>query len=78
MPRSRIGARQRQIILERAQGCREYCQFIATAVAEKLSALMTETYLQQRARQGSRAQYDAALAEVPHAEPAEYDRIEED
>jgi hypothetical protein len=53
-------------------------QFIATAVAEKLSALMTETYLQQRARQGSRAHYDAALARVPHAEPAEYDRIEED
>ena len=77
MPRSRIGARQRQIIIERAQGCCEYC-FIATAVAEKLSALMTESYLQQRARQGSRAHYDAALARVPHAEPAEYDRIEED
>ena len=25
MPRSRIGARQRQIIIERAQGCCEYC-----------------------------------------------------
>ena len=47
-------------------------------MAEKLSALMTETYLKQRARQGSRAQNDAALAEVPHAEPAEYDRMEED
>ena len=78
MPRSRIGARQRQIIIERAQGCCEYCQFIATAVAEKLSVLMTESYLQQRARQGSRAHYDAALARGPHADPGENDRVEED
>ena len=53
-------------------------QFIATAVAESLSALMTETYLKQRARQASRPHYDAALAQVPHAELPEYDRIEED
>ena len=49
-------------------------QFIATAVAEKLSALMTETYLQERARLGSREAYEAALAQVPHAQPDDLDR----
>lgn len=50
-------------------------QFVATAVAEKMSALMTEEYLQERARRASRERYDAALAEVPDVEPAEYDRL---
>jgi hypothetical protein len=49
-------------------------QFIATAVAEKMSALMTEDYLRERAKRASRAKYDAALAKVPDVEPAEYDR----
>jgi hypothetical protein len=50
-------------------------QFVATAVAEKMSALMTEEYLQDRARRGSRERYEAALAEVPDVEPEEYDRL---
>jgi hypothetical protein len=50
-------------------------QFVATAVAEKMSALMTEEYLQERARRGSRERYKAALAEVPDVEPEEYDRL---
>lgn len=50
-------------------------QFIATAVAEKMAALVTEDYLQERARRGSRAKYDAALAQVPDAEPDEHDRL---
>jgi hypothetical protein len=50
-------------------------QFIAAAVAEKLSALMTESYLAERARRGSRADYDAVLAKVPDAEPDECDRL---
>ncbi|HEU4556735.1 MAG TPA: YlcI/YnfO family protein [Longimicrobium sp.] len=49
-------------------------QFIATAVAEKIAALMTEDYLGERARRGSRAKYEAALAQVPDVEPVEYDR----
>jgi len=43
-------------------------QFVATAVAEKMSALMTEDYLRERAARGSRARYDAALAQVPDLE----------
>jgi hypothetical protein len=50
-------------------------QFVATAVAEKMSALMTEDYLRERASRGSRAKYEAALAQVPDVEPDEYDRI---
>jgi hypothetical protein len=49
-------------------------QFIATAVAEKMAALLTEDYLKARARRGSREKYEAALAQVPAAEPEEYDR----
>jgi hypothetical protein len=50
-------------------------QFISTAVAEKLSALMTEGYLKDRARSGDRVKYDAILAKVPDVEPEVYDRI---
>jgi hypothetical protein len=49
-------------------------QFIATAVAEKMAALMTEAYLEERAKRGSRAQYEAALAQVPDVEPEPHDR----
>ena len=50
-------------------------QFVSTAIAEKLSALMTENYLKDRARKGNRAKYEAILLEVPDVEPEEYDRI---
>ncbi|HYR06125.1 MAG TPA: toxin-antitoxin system HicB family antitoxin [Longimicrobium sp.] len=50
-------------------------QFVATAVAEKMSALMTEDYLRERAARGSRAKYEAALAQVPDVEPDERDRL---
>lgn len=49
-------------------------QFIATAVAEKLSALATETYLEELANRGSRERYEAVLAKVPDVEPESYDR----
>ncbi len=51
-------------------------QFITLAVAEKMSALMTEDYLEQRARQGSRDKYEAVLAKVPDVEPEEFDRLD--
>ncbi|MEL6771791.1 MAG: toxin-antitoxin system HicB family antitoxin [Bacteroidota bacterium] len=50
-------------------------QFVASAVAEKASALMTEDYLAERARRGSHERYEAALAQVPDAEPEERDRL---
>jgi hypothetical protein len=50
-------------------------QFIATAVAEKMSALLTEELLQERAKRGSKEKYERALARVPDAEPEERDRL---
>ena len=49
-------------------------QFVTSAVTEKASALMTETYLAERAGRGSRGRYDAVLAAVPDVEPDEHDR----
>ena len=50
-------------------------QLIATALAEKMSSLSTETYLEERARRGSRKKFEQALAKVPDVEPEEYDRL---
>jgi hypothetical protein len=39
-------------------------QFITLAVAEKMSALMTEDYLAERAKRGGRAKYETVLVKV--------------
>ncbi|MBI1260013.1 MAG: toxin-antitoxin system HicB family antitoxin [Chloroflexi bacterium] len=50
-------------------------QFITLALSEKVSALMTEEYLMERAQRGSRAKFEAALASVADVEPDEQDRL---
>jgi predicted nucleic acid-binding protein len=50
-------------------------QFVATAVAEKISAIETESYLTQRAQRASRDKFKAALAQIPDREPEEHDRF---
>ena len=50
-------------------------QFIALALAEKFSALMTEDYLEARARRGSRGSFERVLAKVPDVEPEAYDQL---
>lgn len=50
-------------------------QFIILAIAEKVSALMTEGYLEKRAARGDRVKFEAAMAKVPDVEAAEYDRL---
>ena len=50
-------------------------QFIALAVAEKISALTTEGYLQARASRGDRAKYETVLAKVADVEPELYDQL---
>jgi hypothetical protein len=50
-------------------------QFITTALAEKVSALMTEDYLEQRARRGDRQKFETALAGVADVEAEEEDRL---
>ena len=50
-------------------------QLITLALAEKLSALMTEDYLEQRAKRGSRKKFQRAMQKVPKVEPEEHDRL---
>lgn len=50
-------------------------QLITTAVAEKMSALMTQEYLATRASRASRRKFEAVLAKVPDVEPEAYDRM---
>ncbi len=50
-------------------------QFISTAAAEKLAALMTVDYLAERAKRGSREKFEAALAMLPDAEPEVHDKL---
>ena len=52
-------------------------QLVATALAEKMSALLTEEYFDQRAKRGSRGKFLAALSKVPDVEPEPYDRLAE-
>ena len=48
-------------------------QFISSAVAEKMSALMTENYLQKRAKKGNEQAFLEAMSNVPDVEPEEHD-----
>jgi predicted transcriptional regulator len=50
-------------------------QLITLALAEKLSALMTEEYFEKRAKRGSRKKFERAMAKVPKVEPEEHDRL---
>lgn len=50
-------------------------QFISTAAAEKLAALMTVAYLEERAKRGTREKFEAALKRLPDVEPAEEDKL---
>jgi hypothetical protein len=51
-------------------------QLITLALAEKVSALATETYLEERAQRGDKAKFLAAMAKVADEEPVdERDRL---
>jgi len=50
-------------------------QLVTTALAEKMSALMTVDYLEERAARGSRERFEAVLAKVPAREPEDHDRL---
>ena len=53
-------------------------QLINTAVAEKMSALLTEDYLAARAERGDRERFEGILAKIPGAEPDPSDSWEND
>ncbi len=51
-------------------------QFISTALAEKISALMTEDYLRKRAQKApTQEEFSRILEETPDIEPEEYDKF---
>ncbi|MCD6535325.1 MAG: toxin-antitoxin system HicB family antitoxin [Deltaproteobacteria bacterium] len=50
-------------------------QFIATALAEKMSALRTQEYLEHRAARGSRDKFDSALSRVGNNHPLDENDI---
>ena len=50
-------------------------QFIASAVSEKISALMTEDYLKSRAKRAQKEVFNQILDKVPNREPLEGDEI---
>jgi hypothetical protein len=50
-------------------------QLITLALAEKMSALMTEEYLEERAKRGDRREFERVLAKVPDVEPEDYDKL---
>jgi hypothetical protein len=50
-------------------------QFITTAVAEKMSALATVDYLDERAKKGSRKKFQAVLDKVPDVSPSDFDLL---
>lgn len=51
-------------------------QFVSSAVAEKLAALMTEEYISKRAARGSREKLREILDQVPGAEPDPQDQFQ--
>jgi post-segregation antitoxin (ccd killing protein) len=50
-------------------------QLVASALAEKMSALAGPEWLAARAGRGDRARFDAALGQVSDVEPEERDRL---
>ncbi len=50
-------------------------QFIASAAAEKMSAPLTEEYIEARAKRASLKKFQKVLIKVPDSEPEDYDRI---
>ena len=50
-------------------------QFISSAVTEKMSALLTESYLEERALQGDKNSFFKAMSKVPDVEPSGEDEL---
>ncbi len=50
-------------------------QFIASAAAEKMAALLTEEYIEKRAGRASREKFQAVLKKVPDVPPENHDSM---
>jgi len=51
-------------------------QFINSALAEKISALETIRYLEERAKRGDLKRFKEVLAKIPDKEPEPFDKLE--
>jgi hypothetical protein len=52
-------------------------QLINSALSEKISAILTKEYLEERASRGSRKRFDQALLKVREAAPDPEDRLQD-
>lgn len=50
-------------------------QFVASAAAEKMAALLTEEYIERRSKRASRKKFQAVLDKVPDVEPENHDKL---
>ena len=50
-------------------------QLVNSALTEKISALLTEEYLEERAKRGERDKFDRVLSKVRDVEPEENDKL---
>ncbi|MBI4559998.1 MAG: toxin-antitoxin system HicB family antitoxin [Candidatus Hydrogenedentes bacterium] len=50
-------------------------QFISTAVSEKISAIMTEEHLENRAKRARKGAFKKVLDRVPHRKPLPGDEM---
>ncbi|NUM46745.1 MAG: toxin-antitoxin system HicB family antitoxin [Anaerolineales bacterium] len=50
-------------------------QFLATAAAEKMAALLTQDFLEKEATKGKRKDFEQVLQAVPSVEPDAADRL---
>lgn len=49
-------------------------QLVSSALAEKISALLTEEYLEMRAKRASKTKFKKAIKKVADIEPEEFDK----
>lgn len=49
-------------------------QLVSSALAEKISALMTEEYIEQRASRANKQKFKKALSRIPNTNPEGYDK----
>ena len=50
-------------------------QFISSAVSEKISAIMTEEYLEQRAKRADKEKFNEILDKIPNRAPIPGDEL---
>jgi len=50
-------------------------QLINLAISEKMSSLLTVDYLKERAKQGSREDFERIMEQVPDVPPEDYDKL---